>query len=214
MDDGWPDSATGHSRKEERYMTTNKKLLNRLALAVLLTVAAGTNLPAQMPGSGWGQTVINGRLITDQQKAEFFLVYRGPLQPGTYWYDSASGFWGYWGHEVAGLLNQGHDFGPLPANASNGNTGVFINGRQLNWIEVQFFQQLLGVPLRGRIWLNGRTGFFGVEGQPQPVGNLTAILQARRGSGGPLLTEHDINEGFHNGGGTCTKSGNCYYPNR
>src|SRR4051794_19005768 len=110
-------------------MTTKRKLLHGPALAVLLTAAAGIDLRAQIPGAAWGQTFINGRPVTDQQKEEFFRVYRGPLQPGSYWYDSASGFWGYWGREVAGLLNQGHDFGPLPANASNGNSGVFINGR-------------------------------------------------------------------------------------
>ena len=180
----------------------------------ILVLISGINMQAQPGSTAKGQTIVNGKPLTEQQKHEFLSVYRVPILPGNYWYDSLSGFWGHWGHEAAGVLNQGHDFGPLAANASNGNTGIFINGRQLNLVEALFFQQILG-PLRpGRAWLDGRTGYFGVEGNPNPIGNLAAILQAQRKSKAPLFTEHDINGGSSNEAGTCTKSGNCYYPNR
>lgn len=59
-------------------------------------------------------------------------TFQTRVPDGRYWYDKASGAWGQEGGATLGftvpLLPIG---GPLPADISRGNTGVFINGRQL-----------------------------------------------------------------------------------
>jgi hypothetical protein len=128
---------------------------------------------------------INGRELTREQTAEVAATYHYAPVPGRYWYDSRSGAWGLEGREAAGFLMPGHDFGTLAEDASHGNSGVFINGREITGIEVARLQQVLGTVYQGRWWLDGRTGHFGVEGNPMPVGNLVAAIQAQRsGQGG------------------------------
>jgi len=127
---------------------------------------------------------INGRELTKKQVVALALAYHHFPPPGHYWYDAMSGAWGLQGREAAGFILPGHDFGPMPANASNGNTGVYINGREINMIEAMRIQQTFGVVYRGRWWLNGRTGYYGLEGNPMPIGNImTALRSQRNGSG-------------------------------
>jgi hypothetical protein len=98
-----------------------------------------------------------------------------------YWYDNGSGAIGLWQAPTAGFLPAGLQLGgTVPADASAGNTGVFINGRQLHAVDVMVLQTFMAVA-RGRWWVNGQ-GYFGVEGNPQPVGNVIALAQmaARR----------------------------------
>ncbi len=73
----------------------------------------------------------------------------------------------------------------MPADASKGNTGVFINGRETNPTEAGFFQRVFGAVYLGRWWLDGQTGNVGLEGNPMPVANLgVALQQAERSAGG------------------------------
>jgi len=86
---------------------------------------------------------------------------------------------GYWGREVGTLIVPGLNLGPLSPNASNGNTGVFINGRELNAIELRFFQQLAGGTIQpGRAWIDGTTWNYGVESNPRRLGNMAAVVAA------------------------------------
>lgn len=90
-----------------------------------------------------------------------------------------------WGHEAAGYIKPGHQFAALPANASNGDTGVFINGRQINMTEAMFFQRIFGAVYQGRWWLDGTTGNVGQESNPMPLANIVvALQQAQRAGGG------------------------------
>jgi len=57
--------------------------------------------------------------------------------------------------------------GPLKPNASNGNTGVFINGRELHVMDALGLQTIVGVVIPGRYWVDSR-GFFGVDGGARP----------------------------------------------
>src|SRR4051812_43235097 len=104
--------------------------------------------------------------------------YAPPL--GRYWYDSRSGAWGMEGGGTAGFILPGHSFGPLARDASNGNTGVLINGRELNLEEAVVLQRTFGAIYRGRWWLDGRTGYWGAEGNPRPLGNIISALQAQQ----------------------------------
>jgi hypothetical protein len=148
------------------------RMLSILFVATMSLTAIAQTRP--VPPS---ETVINGRALTEQQKAEFQRIYGVRPFAGEFWYDSRSGLFGLWGRETLGMIYPGHDYGPLAANASAGHTGVFINGREINLVEAMYLQSLLGAVYRGRWWLDGR-GNFGVEGNPIPAGNLMAVVQA------------------------------------
>ncbi|KAL8103111.1 hypothetical protein AgCh_027588 [Apium graveolens] len=64
------------------------------------------------------------------KKAEKFA---GPIQPGEYWYDFQAGFWGVMGHPCLGIIApyiNAFNY-PMPKGCAAGNTGVFVNGREL-----------------------------------------------------------------------------------
>ncbi|HEY6282127.1 MAG TPA: hypothetical protein VIW72_10135 [Burkholderiales bacterium] len=85
------------------------------------------------------KVVINGTQLTAKDIQTLERSYGVPLQTGRYWYDKMSGLWGYAGQPTAGQILAGLQLGgPLKADASNGNTGVFINGRQLPVVEVTY----------------------------------------------------------------------------
>ena len=130
------------------------------------------------------QTIINGKPLTAQQKAEFVRIYGTPPLGGNFWYDPRSGLWGVTGREAFGLLRPGHEYGPLAPTASAGNTGVFINGRQINLAEALYIRNLFGSVVPGRWWLDGTTGYFGVEGSQIPLGNLFATARAAQARSG------------------------------
>ncbi|MEP7325656.1 MAG: hypothetical protein ABI836_06900 [Gemmatimonadota bacterium] len=150
-----------------------------LILAILATVSHQAEAQSDR-----AQTVINGKALTAEQRAEFLRIYGTRPLGGNFWYDPASGLWGVMGREAFGVLRPGHNYGPLAPSASAGNTGVFINGRQINMAEALYIKSLLGSVLPGRWWLDGPTGNFGLEGNPMPAGNLFAIAKAAQSRGG------------------------------
>ncbi|KAK2419371.1 hypothetical protein P8452_63378 [Trifolium repens] len=76
---------------------------------------------------------VNGKPLSDRvvKKAE---KHAGPIQPGNYWYDFRAGFWGVIGGPCLGIIPPLiEEFNhPLPEKCSGGNTGVFVNGRELH----------------------------------------------------------------------------------
>ncbi|KAL3844499.1 hypothetical protein ACJIZ3_001902 [Penstemon smallii] len=82
---------------------------------------------------GGSQVYVNGHFIPDRvvKKAE---KLAGPIQPGEYWYDIQAGFWGVMGHPCLGIIMPDiEEFNyPIPEKCAAGNTGVFINGRELH----------------------------------------------------------------------------------
>jgi hypothetical protein len=124
---------------------------------------------------------INGVVLGEDRVRKFEQDNKTRLPRGDFWYDKVSGGWGLAGGPTLGFTAPGLDLGgPLKADASRGNTGVFINGRELPLLDVLGLQAF-NVPVqRGRWWVDN-TGDFGLEGLPQVLGNL---FQFSRGKGG------------------------------
>ncbi|KAL0447787.1 UNVERIFIED_CONTAM: protein ENHANCED DISEASE RESISTANCE 4 [Sesamum latifolium] len=109
--------------------------------------------------AGGSKVSVNGHCIPDRlvKKAE---KLAGPIQPGEYWYDKQAGFWGVMGHPCLGIIMPNiEEFNyPLPENCSAGNTGVFVNGRELNQKDLDLLASR-GLPItRNRSYLIEITG--------------------------------------------------------
>ena len=146
------------------------------------------------------QVVVNRVRIAEQDLRGFEQRWQTSIREGSYWYDRFSGAWGLEGGPTAGWIASGLDLGgPLRADASNGNTGVFINGRELHMMDVQALMQIVQVQ-RGHWWVDAR-GNFGAEGGPV-LGNLMAMAQQRGGKD----WSHYSKDGhsFIGGDGNCT----------
>ena len=103
---------------------------------------------------------------------------------GDYWYDPRSGAAGRWGGPVASVLPAGLALGgPLPANASGGGTGIYINGRDIHPIDAQNLYALVGPVAPGRYWVDAQ-GNAGLEGGPALVNLYAAAQQAQQRGGG------------------------------
>ncbi|HYJ92823.1 MAG TPA: hypothetical protein VEV84_16045 [Pyrinomonadaceae bacterium] len=128
--------------------------------------------------------VINGDRVSDEVLNPLEQYYHVRVPDGRYWYDAVSGAWGVEGGPTRGFTTAGMQIGgPLQANASNGNTRVFINGRELHRQDVASLNMLIApyscVP--GRYWVDSN-GNFGVENGPV-LGNLVQIAQAKFSGG-------------------------------
>jgi hypothetical protein len=149
-----------------------------VALSIMLICTAAAAGPDETTG-----IFINGGELTAIQVRSIVALYGYAPPRGRYWYDARSGAWGVEGFETVGFILPGHNFGRLAPDASRGNTGVFLNGRELNLREALTIQATFGAVYRGRWWLDGRTGSWGMEGNPMPLGNIVASLRAQRATG-------------------------------
>lgn len=154
--------------------------------------------------AGEPAVIVNGEQLPSAAVIAMQLAYRTIIPSGRYWYDPDSGLWGREGEPLAGQMHAGLQIGgSLKANASNGDTDVYVNGRRLPRAELLALQQLVGPVRPGRYWLDpyGNAGF---EGGP-PLVNLA---QARaRGAQG--YSGWNNNTAFGNWGG----DGKCSYYN-
>lgn len=122
--------------------------------------------------------VINGAMLNQDQVNELKRIYGVEPKAGNYWYDARSGLYGVVGYGSYGFMKAGHHFGSLKRNASGGNTGVVVNGRELPEAEWLVWSQLLGAVIApGSYWLD-ESGNAGNEGNPVPTVNLYAAAQA------------------------------------
>jgi hypothetical protein len=123
------------------------------------------------------KTIINGKVLSDRQIVEFEEIYGATPQPGIYWYDQTSGLYGVVGFPAYSFMFAGHDYGLLDRNASNGDTGVIINGRELPQSEWAVWSQILGYWIQpGAYWFD-QYGNAGYEGVPIPLVNLFLAAQ-------------------------------------
>ena len=147
--------------------------------------------------------VINGTRLSNKQINSLEQAYRVKIQDGTYWYDKTCGAWGLQGGPTAGFILPNLDLGgPLSADASNGTTSVFVNGRQLHTYDVLALQQLLGPITPGRYWLDAQ-GNVGIEGGPM-LFNIVRIANAapNRGRAGSTYRSNITGIGGGSSGGT------------
>ena len=134
-----------------------------------------------------GGVTVNGVHITSEKAQSIQKQYGMRIVNGDYWYDKISGAWGYSGGPGMGQISPFIDLGgPLKANASHGNTKVFINGRELHVQDVRALQQIT-VVIPGRYWCDAQ-GNIGFEGGPALV-NLRALANAANSRGGGVRRE-------------------------
>jgi len=129
-----------------------------------------------------GEVKINGRVLDQAAIDRAGQQYGLKIPAGDYWYDPVLGAWGVTGGPAYGFIAPGLDLGgPVPANASGGGTGIFVNGRELHPYDVYALQTITGPIMHGRYFITP-DGLAGFEGGP-PLWNLLA-LAARSGGGG------------------------------
>jgi hypothetical protein len=157
----------------------------------------------EMPQSGDRSVIINRTRLGNDQLRALEQRYRVRIPDGHYWYDKFSGAWGLEGGPTSGFTFPGLNLGgPLHADASRGNTRVFINGRELHYLDVLALQQLVIQVLPGRYWVDAQ-GYCGYEGGPALL-NLVQLAQAanhHRGGKGITSGMYDSGIGSVSGGG-------------
>jgi hypothetical protein len=119
---------------------------------------------------------MNGVAVPAEQLRTYEQRFRIRISPGDYWYDRICGAWGIFGGPALGFAPPGLEWGgKLRADASGGNTGIFVNGRELHPIDVMLLRQIT-VVIPGRYWLDAN-GNYGFEGGPM-LGNFVALIQS------------------------------------
>ncbi len=135
---------------------------------------------------GKGTVSINGAALSTAQIADIEKTYGVRPKPGSYWYDAKSGLYGVVGYSAYGYMQPNHHFGKMKSDVSKGNTGVFINGREIQQSEFTVWSYMVGAWIQpGKYWLDHQ-GNAGYEGNPAAVTNLfvSAKQNGYRGQGG------------------------------
>jgi len=126
--------------------------------------------------------VINGRRLSDAELAEIEATYGVRLPDNDFWYDTVLGAWGLRGGPTLGFTQPGLTLGgPLPADASGGGTGVYVNGRELHPLDLTALQSSTGPIAPGRYFITAQ-GLAGYEGGPAQWDLRAAVARANNPS--------------------------------
>ena len=143
-----------------------------------------TTQPAEPP-SQTRHIVVNGIPLSDSEIKIIEDLSGRPLPAGTkveWWYDPKTGIVGFPGKPMHGRLWPELEVGgPLRADASNGDSGVFLNGRELTSREAEDISRLLGTAMSNRYSLDADLN-LGIEGGAR-IGNLAELLEKAKQKG-------------------------------
>jgi hypothetical protein len=158
------------------------------ASLVVVAGLAWATAPALAQGRD-SAVVVNGVALAPNVLTALQQRYQTQIPAGRYWYDRVSGVWGRDGGPAGGQIAPGLALGgALRPDASRGDTGVFVNGRELHRRDVQAVERCIqsrAVP--GRYWVEA-SGIGGHEGGP-PTFDLAALCAGRGRSGSSTQTE-------------------------
>uniref|UniRef100_A0A0A9F360 Probable zinc-ribbon domain-containing protein n=1 Tax=Arundo donax TaxID=35708 RepID=A0A0A9F360_ARUDO len=138
--------------------------------------------------NGRTRVYVNGFPISDRavRKAE---KLAGAICPGDYWYDYCAGFWGVMRHPCFGMIPPYiPEFNyPMPKNCAGGNTGVFVNGRELHQKDLDLLVARGLSDSPGRSYIVENSGKVSDEATGEELyglGNLAPTVEKmRRGFG-------------------------------
>ena len=173
-----------------------------LLVFVLMMPMVSTAMAQQAaPNLAERRVVVNGTRLASDFVHALEQRYRVRILDGRYWYDRASGAWGFADGPTVGFIPAGLALGgPLPADASAGTTGVFVNGRQLPVEDVRALHRIVGAVIPGRYWMDAR-GNVGREDGPAFL-NLPAMArQAGIGRGNTFYRSGTTGIGAGSSGG-------------
>lgn len=177
--------------------------MKKTVLLIIVTLLIGALPPDGIADGSSRNIYVNGVRLDLNTIRALEAHYNMRMQAGRYWYDKISGLWGFEGGPAMGQIMPALNIGgSLKPQASGGNTGIFMNGRELHPLEVQYLLTLFGRVIPGRYWVNAQ-GLGGFEGGP-PIFNLnTRAYSSSSGQGYTRRTP----------GGAIGGDGDCFYYN-